>query len=64
MSGSLSFNNQNGTVQVDTGVLSLRGGTSTGGNYVAAAGTTLHLTAMQLRLGPAHTLGLVAVESS
>ena len=44
MGGSLSFNNQSGTVQVDAGVLSLRGGTSTGGNYVAAAGTTLHLT--------------------
>lgn len=44
LGGNLNFNLQGGLVQVDTGVLSLRGGTSTGGTFVANASTTLHLT--------------------
>ena len=47
LGGALSFNNQGGTVDVVTGTLSLRGGTSTGGTFNVAVGSVLDLSGGQ-----------------
>ncbi len=41
--GSVGFNNQGGTVDVQSGILRITGGTQTGGTFNAAGGTELQL---------------------
>lgn len=47
LSGSLTFMNLGGTIDVQAGTLTLRGGTSTGGTYTVVPGSLLNLTGGQ-----------------
>ncbi|MFO0969304.1 MAG: LamG-like jellyroll fold domain-containing protein [Gemmataceae bacterium] len=50
-SNVVNFNNQGGTIDVQTGTLNLRGGTSTGGAYTVSNSAVLGLTTTQIWTG-------------